>query len=1075
MRGTLTHLWPAIHSVTRGACYDLEVSSCERFAALAVVAALGCSEGCAPPGGAGRPPFGSAVPAGGGVAAPTLPASDLGLRERGLRAPDDPTVGGARVLPGSTEGAHRWGSEPGGGVRAVVAGVRIVTWPDGVMTSAADRLPASPSLVVEVPERLGGGFLLAIGSRLWRVATWLGPAAPVFTSPLPIADVSVGLDRVYARSPQGILEALDPRTGSPLGLGPVPASPRVARVAALDAWREIALVDLRGVLVTSDAGASWRPVALPFEATDLAVGRGEFSVEGLDANRKTQLWRVAMDGDSSWLAAPPPAPPDKAQEEGDAVVRSFGARPLVAALEDGWPLTNGTALVARGGALARVRLSDGALVEAVGGAFPLASARCHPLSLARTADRGAFGFVCGEPRGPTVVYAWDASHSRLVELRHFEDAREVLGFGNGALAVRGPCEPSRARTAADLGQAWCVRQAGGVDVGWTEVRFDGEGVAGARLVVLSDGRMALVRPPIGGDLSTARVSIGRGGSASDVALKVPQLRAEVVSALRWGSWMDGFEERRPGVVGGWIDAGGTVLGIEITVEGELRAGEYIRDAGGPVAAGRWAFGWTGSGAGFETTDGGMTWAKEIELPVPIAGGDTDRERVCGPIGCILAGWLRVGWGAGAARPPPEAPPPHPLASRKPPATLQLDCDVLAGRPPEPAAQQRSPSGETSLGYLPGLRRASAPSSPWGTASEAGPFAGRSLPGLSSAERGTLAEVSSGLDRGLRSQPLGRLYAWGPAAGDWTPPGRWQVRWQSPWGGWTDARSSAVTPAPWPGLDAARRALGSGQPSMWALAAGDDVDHALLVASDSTGAGAQVIVLEAERSPVEAKPASGDPFPPIEAAVRSAGRWYIASTQRRGEPDATVIWGVDGAVARELGRVPRLLFSIRPPLRLARRSDGRAIGVVLEGEPELDRGSTAWVAAFDVESGTLSEPERLASFESQPDRATPFCTGDDSGWEVDAPYPAEVELTVGGWTATLQGVMARARLLPNRACIDQLSGASGAYASSPPSVFASRLGAPSSGSNIAANVARVRTLDVSVLSARTRFPLRCHPR
>jgi hypothetical protein len=354
------------------------------------------------------------------------------------------------------------------------------------------------------------------------------------------------------------------------------------------------------------------------------------------------------------------------------------------------------------------------------------------------------------------------------------------------------------------------------------------------------------------------------------------------------------------------------------------------------------------------------------------------------------------------------------------------------------------------------------------------FAGRPPPALAADERGALAEASGGVDRGFRSQPLSRIYAWGPASGDWTPPGHWQVRWQSPWVGWTDARSSAASQAPWPGVEAARRAIGSNQPSMWSLAPGDDPDHALLVASDAIGVtgqiGAQIIVLEADRIPVESRPASGEPFPPVEAAVRSGGRWYVATTQRPGEQDATAIWAIEGDVAHEVGRVPRLVFGARPALRLARRADGRGIGIVLEGEPELDRGSSAWVAAFDADAGTVGEPERLATFDAI-DHADALCTGDDAGWEVDLPYGADVEISLTGWSAPLQGVMARARILPNRACVERLSGSSGAYASSPPTALSLRgVLAPA----VAAS-GHTRTLDVSLLTARTRFPLRCHPR
>ncbi len=38
---------------------------------------------------------------------------------------------------------------------------------------------------------------------------------------------------------------------------------------------------------------------------------------------------------------------------------------------------------------------------------------------------------------------------------------------------------------------------------------------------------------------------------------MPELHGDVTRVLREGVWMDGFEERRPGVLGGWIDAAGT--------------------------------------------------------------------------------------------------------------------------------------------------------------------------------------------------------------------------------------------------------------------------------------------------------------------------------------------------------------------------------------------------------------------------------------------------------------------------------------------------------------------------------------
>src|SRR4029077_6183576 len=151
---------------------------------------------------------------------------------------------------------------------------------------------------------------------------------------------------------------------------------------------------------------------------------------------------------------------------------------------------------------------------------------------------------------------------------------------------------------------------------------------------------------------------------------------------------------------------------------------------------------------------------------------------------------------------------------------------MAGKPPEP---KPSTARITAAGAFPALGRpwtgglpsaaASAPVSTFPV------FAGRAGPAIPADSLGVWREASGGLERPLRGVPVAHLYAWGAKGGEWEQLGRWQVRWQWPWGGWADARSSASVPAPWPGLDAARRALVG-----WGIVApGDDADHALLIA------------------------------------------------------------------------------------------------------------------------------------------------------------------------------------------------------------------------------------------------------
>ncbi len=526
----------------------------------------------------------------------------------------------------------------------------------------------------------------------------------------------------------------------------------------------------------------------------------------------------------------------------------------------------------------------------------------------------------------------------------------------------------------------------------------------------------------------------------------------------------------PGSSVGGFEGSGTVVGLEIRVDGETRVGEYIHDAGAPVVSGRWGLGWTASRRGFETTDGGMTWKKDIDVPEPILPPRLVHERACGPIGCIAAGWLRIGWGTTDAAPVAE--PPGPTFRAHAPPTLDLDCRAAAARTNQPGTLT-PPNAAPGAPPLFVLRswagaRLSVGATGFGTVSEFPPCVGRTGPVLTADERGLPpTEARDGLERALRGfAPLACLYAWGPTNGDWDPLGRWGARWLWPWGGGADARSSASVRAPWPTQEAARHALGQagGLPTSWVLASGDDPEHALLVARHNIGTAsstADVIVLESDRAPLEVRRPTGDPFADVEGATRVSGRWYLATAQSAGELAATVVWLLDGSTAREVARFPRTGVESRATTRLARRADGRAVGLVVDGQPDAVRGATMrWVAGIDLESGAVSDPEPLAPIDFS-DREVSLCTSEDGGWVLDLPYPGSVRLHGAGNTqVSLQLVLARARLTHDCMCVERVLGS----VDSPPEM---RL-APEASS-------RARTIDVSVLAGRARVALKCSKR
>src|SRR5260221_8587056 len=171
---------------------------------------------------------------------PSRPAEDA--TRAPLRVPvaplADPTLHPARLVPVRPGDDDRtFGTEPGGGKRMLVGGVRVIRLAGGGVLSAQDPLPSPPSVTVEVPERLGGGFLFVLGASVWRTDQWLAPLRALYEPRMQPTQLFIGLDRAYVRLSNNAYAAFDVKTGNSMDLGPWPPSPEVKAYVAADGWR----------------------------------------------------------------------------------------------------------------------------------------------------------------------------------------------------------------------------------------------------------------------------------------------------------------------------------------------------------------------------------------------------------------------------------------------------------------------------------------------------------------------------------------------------------------------------------------------------------------------------------------------------------------------------------------------------------------------------------------------------------------------------------------------------------------------------------------------------------------------
>ena len=948
-----------------------------------LLAALGCSGGAQP-----RP------------AAATQPAGPGTLTRPLFLTP-------SWIVPDLIADGAVTGHEADGSRRAIVSQIRLIERRDGSIERAASLLPASPArlLSIELPSRLGGGFaFVASGdssAQIWRAPGWLAPLEPLASTTQPVFETVVGFDRLYVRHARnGPLYGIDLDKGEYTDSARLPVPLRIGAALFADPWRAVVVADLRGPLATFDAGATWFP--LPVKGT---VTRLEPLGDRIVIRTREDGWLLSSDGVLSAMGAAPTssavaaAPAPVASNKTPFLDRPLGQRPLRAALAFGMPLDGARAVVAHAGSLAMVDLKSGSITELHRDAYPHSYTECTAIAL-----EVGLGFVCGQQHGATTLFRLDRP-ARLTPVMHWPAPHAVYAMGNGAVVARAPCPGTE--PIEGLAQ-YCVRNKSGLT---RELRFKGD-LGAERIAALADGRVAVLIAPRPG--AEGRLVLLQGDKSTAFALDFQSVPRPVVEMARRGLWLNGLQEIAPGNLAVWVEAGGPVVGLRIDDKGRVTAGPVQRtaaDTGDVIVAGRFGLAWKSGGRGLETTDAGATW-KEIDLPsAPLHA--RPNQRVCSAAGCVIGGWLRVGWGDPRNEhdmDPPRKPPVRYAQSRSS-RSISLDCEAT-GRispPPATAPAVHQEASRAPVGYRyghGGMVAVGPPGYGYWQASRWMPFGPLPAPALGPDEEGM---STSSRDYG-EIKPSYRVYVWGPKTADWTRSGHWMIRFDDPFDAVSTPRSTAIAVSPFADINAASAILNSRSDQIWF----DPEMRNGVLGWCYGGRQCKYFGIAPQELPVPFASADASNLPYVTSAVRVQDTWFLLSAAQA----ALELWAVSlSGVARMLRSYPRQEYADQ--VSLVRRARSPGLGL-LTTSPLAGRSSAEWIVLpLDPASGQIVDAVRLGPTDLE-GRLPPPCAPDQDGWQLESFAGVAPTVHLPGQPYVSDTRM-RLRADPGRVCAASITG------------------------------------------------------
>lgn len=959
-----------------------------------------------------------------------------------------------------------------GTVRLVAHGMRLLMHPDGSVERAQQLLPAVQSVhTLELPRRLGQGYVFYVRSSsrtlIWRAKTWTGPLQPLANVDFDVASVVAGFDRLYLvdRATRNVI-AIDADTGRVTDAGALPPSPAYGGIAISDAWTGAVQVPYRGVLATFDAGASWHQVTSK-RSYSVALHHGRIAIRLLSgtyvldpsgalakydrSSDRESMFRGAGQNpaDVSWVN-----PPDDSTEPSKPPPAGpLGRRPLDLAVLRGFPDSKTTAVVAAAGAVGRVRLSDGALLDVAEDAFPRGSI-CDGIELGHS-----FGFVCGEERGSTVVYAFKPPLS-LEPVLSFDEPRYVASSGNGALVIRGPCTGH----ARDNPGAYCIRSREGA---LSEIHVKGD-LGVERVVALSDGRAAVIVPPRLGAPGLL-VLIERSGKTKSVKMQLPpKAKKSILALLSKGLWLDGFVERKPGELAGWVAAGGPFIGVRLHLDGKVQVGKLENDIDRSLLSGQLALSLGDSGLAAETIDGGFKW-REVELPVDTTSSSysvspSDGPRGCSRVGCAFGSWLRVGWrGPGSHESKlASAEPPRPTVL--PPSgggRWLLTCAPTGKQRGERLApRSKRRTRRRRFARPPPSYPGSLPSPDQLQSTAWKPFFGEPPPSKSPEQ--------VGFDNGTEYAAVKvHGYVWGARGASWDRVGRFQMRALDRFSLDHAIWSTAPTRSPWDDMSQAAQAFGvgsySGAPNWSAML--DPSGRGGVVLINPPSSPAELFLVDEGRSAIKVEGVGKQGLSSLGGVVKLGSTWYVGSEYSSSE---FRVFRIEGSRMQLLGRFPTRVASQASgavATLLVRNARGDALGIL--AKPQLTGASSStFVFPIDLQTHEAGAPLELTA--SALASALPCGDDDDDGWLIeDQPSPPPYMDFVGDADGlrVRNSIAARVLASAHGVCIDSL-------AAEADSQVPARLHAPAGGIAGWARGRQTVTLVVSGRGGGARWGFRC---